>query len=130
MEIQFKYSPVSYGKLRLMLHVEASFKNIAQLGFSDKEIDDVKSMFADTHLYIFLSTMVVSFVHILFDFLAFKNDVNFWKNRKNTVGISVRSVMWRTFSQIVVFLYLLEENTSYLVLIPNGISGIIEVNIL
>lgn len=97
------------------------------MGFSDKEIDDVKSMFADTHLYVFLTTMVVSFVHLLFDFLAFKNDVSFWKNRKNTVGISVRSVMWRTFSQIVVFLYLLDENTSYLVLIPNGISGVIEV---
>ncbi|KAI5710159.1 hypothetical protein M8J75_006185 [Diaphorina citri] len=127
MEIQFKYSPISYGKLRLMLHVEASFRSIAQMGFSDKEIDDVKSMFADTHLYVFLTTMVVSFVHLLFDFLAFKNDVSFWKNRKNTVGISVRSVMWRTFSQIVVFLYLLDENTSYLVLIPNGISGVIEV---
>lgn len=126
-EIQFKYSTISYGKLRLMLHVEASFKNIAQMGFSDKEIDDVKSMFADTHLYVFLTTMIVSFVHLLFDFLAFKNDVSFWKSRKNTVGISVRSVMWRTFSQIVVFLYLLDENTSYLVLVPNGISGIIEV---
>ncbi|KAL1463190.1 hypothetical protein WDU94_014967 [Cyamophila willieti] len=126
-EVNLKYSPISYGKLRLMLHVEASFKNIQQMGFSDKEIDDVKSMFADTHLYVFLTTIVVSFVHLLFDFLAFKNDVSFWKNRKNTVGISIRSVMWRTFSQIVVFLYLLDEKTSYLVLIPNGISGVIEV---
>uniref|UniRef100_A0A8D9DP68 Lipid scramblase CLPTM1L n=1 Tax=Cacopsylla melanoneura TaxID=428564 RepID=A0A8D9DP68_9HEMI len=125
--VNFKYAPISYGKLRLMLHVEASFKNIQQMGFSDKEIDDVKSMFADTHLYVFLTTIVVSFVHLLFDFLAFKNDVSFWKNRTNTVGISIRSVMWRTFSQIVVFLYLLDEKTSYLVLIPNGISGVIEV---
>lgn len=121
-EITFKYAPISYGKLRLQIHVEASFKSIAQLGFSDKEIDDVKSIFADTHLYVFLTTMVVSCFHMLFDFLALKNDVDYWKNKKNTVGISVRTVMWRSFSQSIIFLYLMDEKTSYLVLVPSGLS--------
>lgn len=34
--------------------------------------------------------------------------------------------MWRAFSQIIIFLYLLDEETSYLVLVPVGLGTIIE----
>jgi len=35
--------------------------------------------------------------------------------------------MWRAFSQAVVFLYLLDEETSLLILVPTGIGTVIEV---
>ena len=33
-------------------------------------------------------TFAVSAVHLLFDFLAFKNDISFWKGRTNMVSIT------------------------------------------
>jgi hypothetical protein len=67
---------------------------------------------------------------MLFDFLAFKNDVIYWKRRKTTAGLSFRTTLWRCFSQMVVFLYLFEEKSSMLVIIPAGIGTIIEVSII
>jgi len=65
---------------------------------------------------------------MLFDFLAFKNDISFWRERDSMEGLSTRVVVWRCLSQAIVFMYLMDENTSLLVLIPAGISTVIEVN--
>jgi hypothetical protein len=65
----------------------------------------------------------------LFDFLAFKNDVSFWRRKQSLVGLSSRTVIWRAFSQAVIFLYLMDEETSLLVLVPTGIATVIEVSL-
>jgi len=47
------------------------------------------------------------------------------KNAYKIVFLS--AVVWRCFSTIVIFLHLIEEKSSWLVLLPTGISALIEV---
>ncbi|XP_003707777.2 lipid scramblase CLPTM1L [Megachile rotundata] len=125
--ITLHYSPISLGKLRLMLQVETTMLSIKNLGFSDKDIDEVKGIFVDTNMYILGGTFFIAAIHVLFDFLAFKNDVSYWRKKDNLIGLSKWTVVWRGFSQTVIFLYLLDEGSSLLVLIPTGIGSIIEI---
>ncbi|XP_072945847.1 lipid scramblase CLPTM1L [Epargyreus clarus] len=119
-------SPASFGSLRLALHVRLALEQLHTLGFSEKDVDDVKGIFADTNLYLLSATVMIASCHLLFDFLAFKNDVSFWRRKRSLAGLSTRTVLWRAFSQLVIFFYLLDEQTSMLVLVPAGISSVIE----
>jgi len=64
MNVTVEYLPVSLGKLRLMLHVQATMENLKNLGFSDKDIDEVKGIFADTNIYLLGGTFFIAAVHV------------------------------------------------------------------
>ena len=57
---------------------------------NDQDQDSVKEAFLETNIYLLVCTFVISIVHSVFEFLAFKNDIQFWKDRKTTEGLSVR----------------------------------------
>lgn len=142
MAFQYIYSPVSLGKIRFNLQMEGTLKAFVGLGFTEKDIDEVKSVFSDTNLYLLCATLAIGSVHVSFpvglyseyhdnfqsllDFLSFKNDVSFWRSQSSMAGLSTRTVLWRAFSHTIVFLFLLDEGTSLLVLVPAGIATIIE----
>jgi hypothetical protein len=96
------------------------------IGFTEWDTDDVKGIFFDTNLFLLLLTVFVTSCHILFDFLAFKSDIYFWKEIKSMTGLSLRSLIWRTVSQVIISLYLYDQGTSSLVLIPAIVAAFIE----
>ncbi|KAH8387829.1 hypothetical protein KR093_009721 [Drosophila rubida] len=122
----FHYKPVGVGKLRLQLLMEHATQALLVIGFATKDIDEVKGVFSDTNVYLLCGTIFISSVHMLFDFLSFKNDVAFWAKKTSYEGLSTRTILWRTFSQIIIFMYLLDEQTSYLVLVPVALGTLIE----
>ena len=69
---------------------------------------------------------VVSTLHSVFDFLAFRNDISFWKNRNNMEGLSVRTVFMNVFVNLIVTLYLLNNETSMMIIVSNFIGLLIE----
>ncbi|XP_048849068.1 cleft lip and palate transmembrane protein 1-like protein [Brienomyrus brachyistius] len=125
--LTISYDTISLGKLRFWVHMQDAVYSLQQFGFTEKDADEIKGIFVDTNLYFLALTFFVAAFHLLFDFLAFKNDISFWKKKKSMVGMSSKAVLWRCFSTIVIFLYLLDEQTSLLVLIPAGVGSIIEV---
>ena len=64
MNVTIEYSPVSLGKLRLVLHVQATMENLKNLGFSDKDVDEVKGIFADTNIYLLGGTFFIAAIHL------------------------------------------------------------------
>ncbi|XP_037549554.1 cleft lip and palate transmembrane protein 1-like protein [Nematolebias whitei] len=125
--LTISYDSISLGRLRFWIHMQDAVFSLQQFGFTEKDADEIKGIFVDTNLYFLALTFFVAAFHLLFDFLAFKNDISFWKQKKSMVGMSSKAVLWRCFSTIVIFLYLFDEQTSLLVLIPAGIGSIIEV---
>ena len=47
----------------------------------DQDQDSVKEAFLETNIYLLVLTFVVSIVHSVFEFLAFKNDIQFWNKK-------------------------------------------------
>jgi hypothetical protein len=61
----------------------------------------MKRIFLEGNPYLLALTMAVSMLHSVFDFLAFKNDIGFWKENKSMEGLSARSIVINAFCQLV-----------------------------
>ncbi|KAK3094049.1 hypothetical protein FSP39_023443, partial [Pinctada imbricata] len=83
--------------------------------------------FLETNPYLLALTVIVSIVHSVFEFLAFKNDIQFWKNRKSLEGLSVRSVFFNVFQSLIVLLYVLDHETNFMIRISVFIGLGIEI---
>lgn len=44
--------------------MQATMENLKNLGFSDKDIDEVKGIFADTNVYLLGGTFFIAAVHV------------------------------------------------------------------
>merc|ERR550519_3248695 len=93
----------------------------------EQDQDSIKEAFLETNIYLLVLTFVVSIVHSVFEFLAFKNDIQFWNNRKSLEGLSVRSVFFNVFQSLIVLLYVLDNDTNTVVRISCFIGLCIEI---
>ncbi|KAM5437972.1 hypothetical protein McanMca71_002191 [Microsporum canis] len=92
------------------------------------EVEMIKEVLLDTNIYLLITTGVVGVLHSIFEFLAFKNDISHWRKKKDVVGTSVRTIIANVFMQLIIFLYLLDnnENTSWMILAGQGFGIVVE----
>ena len=124
--IKITYAPMSLQRWLLMQTMEESISAQSGLGFSDKDLDDIRRLISDTSIYLLCITTIASLLHLFFEFLAMKSDIQFWNGNKSLAGLSSRAIVSDLFSQIIVFLFLVDSNTSLLVTIPSFISIFIQ----
>lgn len=62
--ITVMYTPITLGKLRLIFHFEDAIQNLKNLGFSDKEIDELKELLLDTNIYLLGGTVFIASIHV------------------------------------------------------------------
>ena len=91
-----------------------------EVGLQSFDLDEMKRMYIETDKILLGVTFVVSMLHSLFECLAFKNDIQFWGNRDSMEGISVRSLYFHLIQSIVIFLYLCDNETSWMILVSTA----------
>lgn len=121
-------APISMLAWRLQVAMEESWRLQDSLGVGANEdtTQEIKRMLVETNPLLLAVTVIVSLLHALFDYLAFKNDIAFWRENKSQEGLSMRSVLVSAGSQLVIFLYLVDNETSWMVLVSAGIGTVIE----
>ncbi|XP_069117157.1 putative lipid scramblase CLPTM1 [Argopecten irradians] len=120
LNLTLTYSPISLLRWQMYAAQGMRSKWYANLGMdfiedNDDDQDTIKTAFLETNPYLLALTIIISIVHSVFEFLAFKNDIQFWKNRKSLEGLSVRSVFFNVFQSLIVVLYVWDNETNFMV---------------
>jgi hypothetical protein len=116
---------ISPARWRLLTHLSQSIESQKQLGFEQSDIDDLRRLIADTNVTLLAITVLASALHLLFEFLTFKNEVSFWKNNTDLTGLSVRSLFLDMLGQFIIVLFLIEKDSSLLMIVPSAIGCLI-----
>lgn len=121
--------------LNIQLSIISPFRHVfhrqLELGFKmmenfleSNELDEIRHMISDEYMYRFILTQIITYVHIYLDYMAFRDEIGFYKGKKSMGGISMSSVVGRFVCQLIIFLYLCDGgNTSWLILGSVG-SGV------
>lgn len=131
-DVKFGFRSASLGMSRVHFLIENNFQALqrpdALLKVSEEEIDNMRQMFFEVAPTLLALTFLAAFLHLLFDFLAFKSDVSHWRSKDTIAGTSKASVVFSTIASILSALYLLDKRheTSILVLIGAFMTVLVE----
>ncbi|KAI0268232.1 cleft lip and palate associated transmembrane protein [Gloeopeniophorella convolvens] len=131
--LEVVFQPMSYFRFQLFASMTFGFQEASkqQGGGSSAEIDEVKRMLLETNPWFLALTGIVSVLHTVFEMLAFKSDVSHWRKKDELTGVSLRerrSIVTNVFVQIIILLYLIDNNaeTSWMILLGSGVGVLIE----
>ncbi|KAF0287196.1 Cleft lip and palate transmembrane protein 1 [Amphibalanus amphitrite] len=131
LQLLLTFQPITFFKFQLYSSMGMRNKWTANLlgdaaEENDEDQDSMKEAILETNPYLMALTVAVSLLHSVFEFLAFKNDIQFWNNRESLEGLSVRSVFFGVFQAGVIMLYVLDNDTNAVIRISCAIGMAIE----
>jgi hypothetical protein len=129
--LRLKFKPISLGRHRMTVQISQLFALLeGTLGEAlslESELDEIKELLSDERIYRFMLMQVIGLFHVLFDLLAFRSDIGFWKGRETMSGLSSRSVLSSAAQTLIVYLYLLDaEGVNQIVLLTYTVSVALE----
>lgn len=125
--LRIEFYPLSLWKFQLYQQMDESFRmQETMFGQSSRDTEEFKRMLVEANPVLLGITFVVSLLHSVFDFLAFKNDIQFWRKKKSLEGLSTRTIVTNVLFQSIILLYLFDNETSWMILISSTIGLVIE----
>lgn len=111
--LNIQFSSTSMWKFQIQTISTVQFNDqLSMMGSDASELDIIKETLMENSPWMLGATFIVSILHSLFDFLAFKNDISFWKQKKDNIGVSVRTLIMNIIFQLITFLYLFDNSES------------------
>jgi hypothetical protein len=100
--LRVQYHPLTFFKFTIYASMSASFDaQTAQAGGTGAEMDEIKHMLLETNPWLLGTTILVTILHMVFEFLAFSSDVQHWRKKdKDLVGVSLRTILTNVFVQV------------------------------
>ena len=127
--LHISLNSLSFFKFNIYANIHAGMEESAKQQGTGNEMDEFKRMILETNPYFLALTGIVTLLHTLFEFLAFKNDVSHWRGEgHDLVGVSLNSILTNIFVQLVILLYLIDnnDNASWTIIGGQGIGLVIE----
>jgi Cleft lip and palate transmembrane protein 1 (CLPTM1) len=92
--------------------------SMAEYFLPGNELDEIRYFLKDERLYRFFLTQIISFLHIWLEYLAFRDEIRFYRGKTNFVGVSLSTVTTRMVCSFIIFLYLADgAGTSWVILV-------------
>ncbi|EOD41258.1 hypothetical protein EMIHUDRAFT_199533 [Emiliania huxleyi CCMP1516] len=126
--LRLRLLPISLGRYRATRQLHTALGALqAASGMEAAEFDELRELLSEKRLYRFALMQLIGLLHVVFDALAFRNDVGFWKGREDLRGLSSRGVIFNAGSTLVIFLYLLDgDGVNSIVLATYAFSTALE----
>eukprot|EP00941_MAST-03F_sp_MAST-3F-sp1_P002373 g2373.t1 len=125
--LEISFSHMSMLRWQVQSQMRENWKRQTESGLTTRhDFDEMKRMLKETNPWLLGLTGTVTVVHMLFDCLAFKNEVQFWRKAKSMRGLSLYSIGTKIFFQGVILLYLIDNDASRMIIFSSAIAILIE----
>mmetsp|Transcript_2993 Transcript_2993/g.7171 ORF Transcript_2993/g.7171 Transcript_2993/m.7171 type:complete len:660 (+) Transcript_2993:50-2029(+) len=126
-KMQIKFGSISPLVDTLYRQVRDAFEMIESSVFQGPELDELRYFLQDENLYRFALTNIISTLHMWLDYLAFRDEVRFYRGKQNLSGVSPSSVITKMICSLIILLYLIDGGgTSWIVLTSLFSSFVVE----
>jgi len=115
--LQVRYRNVGLGYWTMQLNIEAAFDEAERtMGMNSYDVNSFKQMIGGSSPAKILCVYGITILHLIFEYMAFTSDINFWRKKTSFEGLSSSSVAMQAGINIISFLYVQEQRQTKFVM--------------
>ncbi|KAJ1849203.1 hypothetical protein LPJ73_003785, partial [Coemansia sp. RSA 2703] len=133
-QVDVSLSGVILGWFRLCNYADQGLAELTSsrslIQYTEADVDNLKEMVYEVNPLMLAITLTAMALHMLFEFLAYKEDVSFWssKSKNSMQGISRSSMLMTLASSCISFLYMWDRRaeTNIVVILGAAVGAVVE----